>query len=171
MKFGKAVDLVEQIQALISKYGTNLEVAFSIESDILNDANDANDSVIGAIKVDVVEQSKTPRLDLTFDTNYGSFVVEVLGEAKYKTPDYEIVEIEKYQEDALSKLDIAGRMYEQVDLAQLIENDEFQSLSELNEYLKTQSTKLNSILKLPYEEWVMTENCCLDIDSTLAKSK
>lgn len=87
------------------------------------------------------------------------------------TSNSESAAIEKYQEDALSKLDIAGRMYEQIDLAQLIDNDEFKSLSELKEYLNTQSTKLISILKLPYEEWVMTENCCLDIDATFAKSK
>jgi len=65
MKFGKAAVLVEQIQILIAEHGDDLEIAFCVDRDTLDEAND---SVIGSIKLDGVEKSKTPRLDLTFET-------------------------------------------------------------------------------------------------------
>jgi hypothetical protein len=84
------------------------------------------------------------------------------------TPSNESAAIEKYQDEALSKLEFAGRMYEQINLAQLIERGQFKSLDELKTYLNIQSSKLDSILTLPSHAWVMSD-FCLDIDATLAK--
>ena len=61
--FGKAVDLVKEIQQQIAVHGEELEIAFYLDA---KSETDTNDSVIGAIQVDGVEHTQTPRLDLRF---------------------------------------------------------------------------------------------------------
>lgn len=63
MKFGKAKDLANQILAMVAEHGDDLEIAFYADEETINTSND---SVVGAIKVDGVENTSPPRLDLAF---------------------------------------------------------------------------------------------------------
>lgn len=68
MTFGKATDLVNLIKREIEQHGDDLEIAFYVDEEI---AVTANDSVIGAIKIDdveSVERTIPARLYLAFDT-------------------------------------------------------------------------------------------------------
>jgi len=61
--FGKARSLINQIERLIEIHGEQLEIAFYLSDD---EALQINDSVIGPIKFDRVEETRIPRADLSF---------------------------------------------------------------------------------------------------------
>lgn len=67
------------------------------------------------------------------------------------------------------KREMAGRMYEICDLQRAIEGGQFKSLEEVLSYAVEQVKELQAVLELP--QWIMTDNCCLDVKATIEQIK
>lgn len=64
MRFGRAADLRDQLNELLARHGDDVRVAFSLSDD---EATAINDATIGPIKIDGIELTTPPRIDLCFE--------------------------------------------------------------------------------------------------------
>lgn len=67
--------------------------------------------------------------------------------------------------DENDKHEIAGRMYEAVDLQIAIENGNLKTVADVLKTVKQASEGLSKVLNC--SKWVYNDNCCLDIQATL----
>lgn len=75
-----------------------------------------------------------------------------------------------YTPDETEKHEMAGRMYETVDLQLAIENGHLNSVEEILERLKLNADRLSKVLKL--DTWVSSEDrLCLDIVETIQRTE
>ena len=75
-----------------------------------------------------------------------------------------------YTPDETEKHEMAGRMYEAVDLQLAIENGHFNSVEEILERLKLNADRLSKVLKL--DTWVSSEDrLCLDLVETIQSAE
>lgn len=64
--FGKATDLVEQINEQIGIHGKNLTIAFYVDEATIRTSNDSVVGPIKAVDSSDIELTDPPRLDLEF---------------------------------------------------------------------------------------------------------
>ncbi|RCW64021.1 hypothetical protein DET61_11662 [Marinobacter nauticus] len=75
-----------------------------------------------------------------------------------------------YTPDETEKHEMAGRMYEAVDLQLAIENGHFNSVEEILERLKLNADRLSKVLKL--DTWVSSDDrLCLDLVETIQSAE
>ena len=63
MEFGRAVDLIEQLKQQVEIHGEDLRVGLYVDQETVETASG---SVCGPVRLDAVEKTAPPRLDLTF---------------------------------------------------------------------------------------------------------
>jgi hypothetical protein len=67
--------------------------------------------------------------------------------------------------DENHKHEIAGRMYEVVDIQRAIEDGNLETINDVLKHVKQSAEGLSRVLKC--SQWVYDDNCCLDVKATL----
>lgn len=75
-----------------------------------------------------------------------------------------------YTPDETDKHEMAGRMYEAVDLQRAIENGHLNSVDEILQRLRLNADRLSEVLKL--DTWMSSEDrLCLDLVETIQRAE
>lgn len=71
--------------------------------------------------------------------------------------------------DETDLAEMAGRMYEAVDLQMAIERGDLTSIDEVKRFVKESAGNLQKLLK--QQAWVVDDKCCVDIAESIRISK
>ncbi|NDY73075.1 hypothetical protein DO021_15440 [Desulfobacter hydrogenophilus] len=71
--------------------------------------------------------------------------------------------------DENSMNEIAGRVYEAIDIQRGIEEGNLKTIDDVLKFVKQSSERLSRVLKC--SQWIYNDNCCLDVKKTLENKR